>query len=142
MHPEALEFLGKNRICVLAIEMPDGSPHASTVHYAHGDGPILVFQSSRTYRKAEALSMRPKSRASISVGFSEGADSATLQMDGEAMLLDPSDPRIQSIYFAKFPEKVGKFGGPDEIFFVFTPTWWRFSDYRKPRGKTIFSSDQ
>ena len=143
MHPEALAFLGQNRVCVIAIEMPDGSPHASTVHYAHtndADGPILLFETDKRYRKAEALFARPVPRASISIGFTEGPDCKTLQMDGEASLIENTDPRVHEIYLAKFPEKVEKYKGPDVIFFQFKPTWWRFTDWTKPRGKTIFAS--
>src|SRR6185436_6280127 len=140
MHPEALEFLGKNRVCVIAIEMPDGAPHAATVHYAHADGPVLLFETDRKYRKAEALMAKPVSRASISVGFDEGPNSKTLQMDGEASLIDKNDPMISNVYLAKFPEKVKKTDAPDAIFFRFKPIWWRYTDWSKPRGKTVFTS--
>ncbi len=140
MHPEALEFLGKNRVCVIAIEMPDGAPHAATVHYANTPEPILLFETDKKYRKAEALMARPVSRASISVGFEEGPNSKTLQMDGEASLVANTDSLIQNAYLVKFPEKVKKIDGPDVIFFKFKPTWWRFTDWSKPRGKTILTS--
>jgi hypothetical protein len=141
MHPEALEFLAKNRICVIAIEMPDGSPHAATVHYANTDEPVLLFETDRKYRKAEALFERPMSRASISIGFEEGPNSKTLQMDGEASLIERTDPLVQSVYLVKFAEKAKKAAGPDAIFFKFKPTWWRFTDWSKPRGQTILSSN-
>ena len=141
MHPEAMAFLGQNRVCVIAIEMPDGAPHAATVHYAHADGPVLLFETDRKYRKAEALFGRPVSRASISVGFEEGQNSKTLQMDGEASLIPNSDPLIQDVYLVKFPEKAKKIDGPDVIFFKFKPTWWRFTDWSKPKGKTVLASN-
>jgi hypothetical protein len=140
MHPEALEFLGKNRVCVIAIEMSDGAPHASTVHYAHTDGPLLLFKTDRKYRKAEPLLGKAMSRASISVGFDEGPNSKTLQMDGEASLLSKDDPMILSVYYAKFTDKEKKLDDPDAIFFKFKPTWWRYTDWSKPRGKTVFAS--
>jgi uncharacterized protein YhbP (UPF0306 family) len=140
MHPEALEFLGKNRVCVIAIEMPDGAPHAATVHFAHTDGPILLFETDRKYRKAEALLSRSVSRASVSVGFEEGLRSKTLQMDGEASLIDKDCDLIRNVYLAKFPEKAKKKENPDAIFFSFKPTWWRFTDWAKSRENRILTS--
>ncbi len=141
MHPDALDFLGKNRVCVIAIEMPDGAPHTSAVHFAQTDGPVLVFETDRKYRKAEALQSKPVSRASITVGFEEGPNSKTLQMDGEASLIEKNDALVQNVYLTKFPEKARKLDGPDVLFFKFKPTWWRLTDWTKPKGKTVLLSD-
>ena len=141
MHPDALTYLSDNRICVFAIEMPDGAPHASTVHYANTNEPILVFETSRKYRKAEALFARPVSRASISIGFTEGPNSKTLQMDGEATLLKSGDSTVTDVYLTKFPDKAEKAKGPDVIFFQFKPQWWRFTDWSKPKGQQIMISN-
>jgi hypothetical protein len=140
MHPEAVAFLEKNRVCVMAIEMPDGSPHAATVHYAATEEPVLLFETESQYRKAEALNHRKVSRASVVVGFTEGANSSTLQMDGEASLVSNDDPRVQSVYLAKFPNKAAKAMKPNTIFFQFKPTWWRFTDWSESRGKRIYTS--
>lgn len=141
MHKDALAYLETQRVCVFAIEMMDGSPHASTVHFACvGEEPILVFETDKRYRKYEALSGRPVSRASISVGFEEGKSSKTLQMDGAANLVEAGDALVQR-YLEKFPEKVEKAKGGNVVFFKFTPTWWRFTDWSKPGGKTIYLSD-
>jgi hypothetical protein len=110
------------------------------VHFAHTDGPILLFETDRKYRKAEALMSRPVSRASISVGFDEGPKSKTLQMDGEASIIEKDCELIKNVYLAKFPEKAKKMENPDAIFFSFKLTWWRFTDWSKPKGKNILSS--
>jgi hypothetical protein len=42
-------------------------------------------------------------------------------------------------YFGRFPEKKGKHA--NQFSFIFTPTWWRFTDWNTPEGKKILSSD-
>ena len=140
-NPEVLKFLDTQRVCVFAIEMPDGSPHASTVHFASlGTEPIFMFETSRRYRKAEALFYRLQSRASLAAGFEEGSNSKTLQVDGVAELVTNNDP-LMSDYLKKFPEKVKKLEDPNIIFFKFIPTWWQFTDWSRPEGKTVYLSD-
>jgi len=91
--------------------------------------------------KAEALFGRKESRASFVVGCSEG-DMKTLQLDGVAEILKPEEEEIfYSVYFAKFPKKREKAKDPKNVFFKFTPKWWRFTDWTKSEGKTIFTSD-
>ncbi len=133
---EVEEFLETQRIGVLAVLMPDGSPHGATLHFAHtGEQPVFIFHTKPTYRKAEAL-REGASKATFVVGVDE-ANMKTLQMDGEVALADNEE--LRRAYFAKFTEKAEK---PSEgIFFTFTPTWWRFTDWTLPQGKTIFSSE-
>lgn len=141
MHPDALAFLATQRVCVFAIEMPDGAPHAATVHLAHtGTEPVLIFETDKRYRKYEALSSREASRSAVVCGFAEGKDSKTLQMNGVANLIDIADPLVQT-YLQKFPEKVGKAKGENVVFFKLTPSWWRFTDWTRPEGKTVYLSD-
>ncbi len=139
MKPEILEYLRSQRVGSLAVEMMDGSPHGSTVHFAHSDDPLMfVFLTERGYRKAEPLLQKEVTRASFVIGASE-AEMKTLQMDGEALLLDSETQYLQDIYFDKFPEKREKYGGPEDFFFCFKPTWWRYTDYT-PTGKTVVLS--
>ena len=141
MHPDALAFIETQRISVFAIEMMDGTPHASTLHFAHsGDAPTFIFLTERGYRKAEPLLGRETCRGSLVLGFQEGK-MQTLQVDGVAQILDESDEELKNAYFVKFPDKQEKFDAADDFFFKFTPTWWRFTDYSNPKGKAIYSSD-
>jgi len=143
MQPEALKFIETEPVCVLAIEMMDGSPHAATVHFAHAVEPLrFVFLTESRYRKAEPLFGRDSSRASVVVGTTENkSNMATLQMDGIATRLTPEDKALQEVYFAKFLKKRAKFTPPDDFFFKFTPTWWRFTDWRGADGKKIYTSN-
>lgn len=142
MHHDIFAFLNTQRVCVFAIEMLDGSPHGSTVHFAHTESPptFIILTESR-YRKAEPLHGRTESRATIVVGFEEGPQSRTLQMDGIARLIGSDSANFRDAYFQKFPNMREKIEEPDDFFFIFTPTWWRFTDWTRPQGKTIYLSD-
>ena len=122
--------------------MLDGSPHGATVHFAHTENPsTFIILTESKYRKAEPLHGRPESRATMVIGFEEGANSRTLQMDGIARLVAREEEHFKTTYLEKFPNLRGKLEEPDDFFFLFTPTWWRYTDWTKPEGKTIYLSD-
>ena len=142
MQPEILTYIQSQRVGVLAIEMLDGSPHAATVHYAHGeDTHVFYFETSNKYRKSEALLGRSVNRASLVIGASE-TEMKTLQLDGEVRVITAEEKSaFDDIYFKKFPEKKAKAeNNPDIISFVFSPLWWRFTDWTAPEGKKIITS--
>lgn len=143
MPNEILDFLTSERVGVLAVEMLDGAPHGATVHFAiANETPVFVFETSRSYRKSEPLLANGTARASFVVGFVEGKDSKTLQLDGEARLLKESDDALKEAYLAKFPEKAAKATDPANMFFSFTAQWWRFTDWSGPERKRILLSDE
>jgi uncharacterized protein YhbP (UPF0306 family) len=139
MNQDILDYINSQRVCVLAVEMPDGSPHAATLHFATSkDGTTFYFLTSPGYRKTEALKGRLTSRASVVVGVDE-AVMKTMQLDGEVRIVSEAERKnFDGIYFGKFPEKVGKFA--EDIAFIFTPTWWRYTDWTGANGKRIVSS--
>lgn len=140
MNEEILDFIKDNRVCVVAVEMPDGSPHAATVHFANNNQLVFVIQTNPDYRKAEPLLTGNKVRVSVVVGTTEeptGKDK-TFQLNGEAQIIE-SDSELVETYLAKFPEKRGKW--LNDIFFKVSPVWWRYTDWGKSDGKTIFNSD-
>jgi uncharacterized protein YhbP (UPF0306 family) len=138
---EILEYLQTQQVGVLAVEMLDGSPHGATVHYAHTEEPfVFYFETYREYRKAEALVGRAESRASFVVGADEKT-TKTLQLDGVIRLITPKEKETYDrVYFGKFPKKKEKSIDPKFLFFVFTPTWWRFTDFKAEGGKKILTS--
>jgi general stress protein 26 len=141
MPPEVLSYLQQERVGVLAVQMLDGSPHAATVHFAHTESPcVFYFETYRTYRKAEPILKQPVTRASLVIGADE-KQMKTLQLDGEVRRVT-DEQIINDIYLAKFPNKVAKRAAdPDNIiFFSFTPTWWRFTDWNQPKEKRILTS--
>lgn len=141
MNPSILDYIKTQRVGVLAVEMLDGSPHAATVHFAHTENPLVFyFETYREYRKAEPLFGRDKTRASFVIGSDE-SNMRTLQLDGIIELLKPTEEVGVSVYLGKFPEKKEKSKDPKFVFFKFTPTWWRFTDWTNPQGKIILLSE-
>ena len=141
MKSEIFEYIDSQRVCVVALEMLDGSPHAATVHFAHINEPLtFIIQTNPSYRKSEPLLARDTVRASLVIGLVEiaGGKEKTFQVDGEAQIIEKDDPLVK-VYLDKFPEKAGKW--EEDIFFKVTPSWWRFTDWSKLEGKTILNSD-
>src|SRR5258708_3206240 len=116
MHPDILAYIRPQRICVLAVEMLDSSPHAATVHFAHSELPLVfLFETHRDYRKSEALFGRAVTRASMVIGSNE-SEMKTLQMDGEARLWNKEEVELfKKIYLEKFPEKQAKADDPKSV---------------------------
>jgi uncharacterized protein YhbP (UPF0306 family) len=143
MNQEVLDYLATQMVCAFSVEMPDGSPHAATVHFAHSTEPLMFFfETDRNYRKSEALLNKEITRSCLVVGV-DATNKKTFQADGEARLLRPDEQELfAKIYLGKFPNKQKKTVDPNSLFFVFIPKWWRFTDYTKPTGKVIFSSEQ
>ena len=138
MNEEILGFLDSKRIGVISVEMLDGSPHGATVHFAYQRDPLtFVFLTDRTYRKMEPLLKNSSTRASLVIGTDED-EMKTLQLDGTA--LSSEDQNFKDVYFSKFPDKKEQYGGPDDVFFVFKPAWWRYTDYKAPEGKKVVVS--
>lgn len=139
MNSEILNFIKNQRICVFGIEMMDGSPHAATLHYAlQGDPLTFIFQTEKSYRKSEPLFGKKISRATLVIGTNEG-DMRTFQADGNAELF--TDDNLREVYLNKFPKNREGANDPEVVFFVFTPILWKFSDYTKSEGKTVYTSD-
>lgn len=139
MNQNILDYIKSQRIGVLAVELLDGSPHAATVHFAHSEEPLtFIFLTHNTYKKSEALLQKGVVRGSFVVGVDED-NMKTLQVDGEVSLVDGQT--IKDIYFAKFPNKKEKYSTENDIFLVLKPTWWRFTDWTAPEGKTIITSE-
>ena len=140
---DILEYVKTQRVCILAVEMLDGSPHAATVHFAHNENPLtFFFETNREYRKCEALFGRDVTRASLVIGFDE-VQPRTFQLDGNVRLLNDDEKGVfDEIYFAKFPKKIKDKDKSGFVQFVFLPTWWRFTDWTCPEGKLILNSDE
>ncbi len=140
MPQEIIDYLATQRVGVLAVEMPDGAPHGATVHFAtNSEANEYYFLTSPAYKKMEALAERMTARASLVIGTTDGV-MKTFQLDGNLRKVTPEvQEQFETEYYGKFIEKKGKF--LDNIGLIFTPTWWRFTDWTKPEGKFILSSD-
>ncbi len=124
MDSTVLEYLQTQRVCVLAVEMPDGSPHAATVNFTHTEDPLtLIIMTGPTSRKHGALVMATV-RSSIVIGVDE-RDMRTLQVNGHASF--STNQTLQRLYFDRFPKALYMF--PKDVLVIFTPTWCRFTDW-------------
>ena len=140
--PEIFTYIKSKRVCVVALEMPDGSPHAAAVHFAHIEEPLtFILQTSLKSKKGEAFLNKDSVRMSLVIGVEEvpGNKEKTFQLDGVARIVKEDESHFIETYFEKFTEKNGKHA--TDIFFLVTPTWWRFTDWSRPEGKTIYNSD-
>ena len=130
MDSKIINFIAKERVCVLSVVLPDGIPHVATVHYSHADSPLRLFiQTSNTTTKARALTNKENAKAAVVIGFSE-QDWLTLQMRGDIKIVS-SENELEEI--CKIPSKkhpdAEKCKGPSTVFLKFQPTWWRFTDF-------------
>ena len=137
-----IDYINSQIVGVLAVEMPDGSPHAATLHFAYDKVKnIFLFETSNKYKKSEALNSKQNVRSSFVIG-TDISNMKTLQMDGLCGILKIEDEDSwDSIYYEKFPHKIGGSTNPDLVKFIFTPTWWRFTDWTTPQGKQIIGTD-
>ncbi|MBI5358257.1 pyridoxamine 5'-phosphate oxidase family protein [Candidatus Amesbacteria bacterium] len=117
MDQRIIDFLTKERVCVLA------TPYASATHFTFDQGSTLIyFVTHRGSKKLENLGS-----ASVVIGFSE-QDWITVQFDGKIEIIVGTD-EIKNKILAKYPEDV-KHMDEESVFLRFTPTWWRYSDYK------------
>jgi len=138
MPEEALAFLSANRIGVISVQLPDGSPHAATIHFAYNkDASTFICLTSRMTRKVQSMRNGEKVPAAFVVGTDE-EQMRTFQLNGIAQLTDSND--YKEIYFDRFPEKREKAGGPNEAVIIFTATWWRYTDMKAAEGRLIIES--
>ncbi len=139
---EILEYLKTQRIGVFAIEMLDGSPHAATVHFAHAENPFQFYiETGINCRKSEPLLKNSSARATLVIGTDEN-NMKTLQMDGIARIVkDSENDFFIDTYLKKFPSKEGKVKDPEAVYIIFTPTWYRFTDWKTSEGKKIWISN-
>lgn len=143
MDNRILEFLKNHNVCTLTVLLSDGSPHSSVMHFSHSDDPFeLYFSTKNTSKKCEALVGGGVVKASFASGFSE-EEWATIQVDGEVKIVTEKEKadKIGEAHYAKNPSSKRYKDEPETCFLVFTPKWWRYSDF-KSQPMVILSSDK
>lgn len=140
MDKKVTEFLTKEHVGSLAVEIPGGM-HAAALHFSHSDEPlVLYFSTEKDSRKMGGLSSSNSVKAAFVCGLSE-TDWLTLQMDGEVEIIPESElPKVHKIHYAKHPKSEQYKDDPGTVFLKFTPTWWRYTDYNT-KPMTIVTSD-
>lgn len=140
MHKLALGFLKKHRVCSLTVLLPDSSPHASALHYVANPKTAEVYiMTENTSKKVQSLLAGGQGKASFVTGFSD-EEWATLQMDGVVRVESNKSvlKKIHKIYFEGNPGPEKYKDDPATLFLVFTPKWWRYTEY-KPKFKVLTS---
>ena len=131
MNPLAVDLLTKERVGVIAVVLADSSPHAATVHYSAQTDPVRIFIQTYPTIKVDAIKKSGGVvRAAMVVGMSE-TDFLTLQMRGQVRIVSELHQleQIYAIHYRKHPE-AEKYKSPTTVFLEFTPTWWRYSDFK------------
>jgi len=131
MDRRVLDFLAKNRVCVLSVLLKDGSPHTAAMHYSHINSPLEIYiQTENTSRKCQALLKGKPIKSSVVVGFSED-EFRTLQLDGNIKIVNKNKLKnIHDIHYKKHPEAKQWKDDPATVFLIFKPTWWRYTEYK------------
>lgn len=140
MEKKILDFLEKQRVCSLTTLLEDRSPHAAALHYSHKDESLEIYISTENNsRKCEALLDGRFGRAAFVIGFSE-VELVTLQMDGDVRIVTDKKEleEIHKVHYKKHPDSEKWKDDPATVFLVFTPTWWRYTEY-KPKFVVIES---
>lgn len=131
MNPIALALLNKERVCALSVVLPDGSPHIAVLHYSQQSDPVKIFIQTYPTVKTKAIKEKGgRAKAAIVVGLSD-QEFITLQMRGEIRIISDQKEleNIHRVHYSKHPD-AEKYRGPDTIFLEFTPSWWRYTDFK------------
>lgn len=131
MDSRILDLVARERVSVMAVCLPDGTVHAAALHYSHRNDPFaIIIGTETTTRKAQGLEDGRPAKASVVIGFDEN-QMVTVQMDGEVrMAIDPEElKQIKAIHYVKHPGAKKYDGEPANCFLIFTPTWWRYSEF-------------
>lgn len=121
--------LASKKLMVLSTVLGSNKPQSALVAFAE-DGLTLYFQTRKTTRKALNLGTNPNVSAVIGWELSE---LLTLQLDGVAELVTDAKATqsIKERFIAKdSPTKREHLDHPDVVFYMITPTWARYSDYK------------
>lgn len=134
MNENILNYIKSQRIAVLGVQKLDNAPHSATIHFGHVEDPLsFIILTARDSKKCESLIANGKCKASLVLGTSE-EEMKTLQIEGDLEFTE--DSSLMDAYFAKFPEKWDKYSpGGHDAFLLFTPTWWKYTDYKNPDPK-------
>lgn len=143
MDSKILEFLKNHNVGVLTVLSSDNSPHSAVMHFSYNDEPFeLFFSTKNTSKKCESLLDGKLVNASFVSGFSE-EEWMTLQMDGEVKIVKEKEKidMISEIHYSRNPSSKRYKDEPETCFLVFTPKWWRYSDF-KSKPVVVISSDK
>lgn len=126
---ELLAFMRRQPHVVEATVGADGAPQAAVVGVVVTDDFELFFDTIETTRKA--VNLRARERIAFVVGGPEPGAAETVQLAGTAdEPLDVDLEELKQLYFARFPDGVGRQAWKGITYVRVRPTWLRYSDFR------------
>lgn len=123
-----LDFLTKEHVSALTTVISGKTPHTAAMHFGFDvKNSEFVYFTKMTSRKCISLKIGKKFPASIAVGFDE-KKMVEFQAEGKIEMIAKNKSESYIKVFAN------KFKGAeldeDHIVLVFTPTWWRYTEYK------------
>lgn len=122
---EVLEYLGQQRLAVLATASREGAPEAAVIGIAVTDRFEVVFDTLSSTRKFQNLECNP--RVALVIGWEH---ERTVQLEGEADLPQGDElERLKRAYLAAHPDGVERQSWPGLVYVRVRPGWLRYSDF-------------
>ncbi len=125
-------FLKSHRVSVLGVGQEDGKVHSATLHCAHLVDPLsFFFMTEKDSKKCVSLLDGKETYASLVVGFSE-EDFVTFQAEGNVVIVTEERQHVSYVeaYMHKYPSRTERKNNPNNVLLQFTPSWWRYRDYK------------
>jgi len=137
---ELLQYINKHGGGIIATQAPSGNPQAAFVAFAVTERLELIFDTVKSSRKWNNL--QRANNVAVVIGGWDGSET-TLQYEGIAD--EPAGQeleRIQSAYFATFPEGKDRLRWEGITYVRIKPVWIRYSDFNTPGFITEFDAIQ
>ncbi|MEO7496404.1 MAG: pyridoxamine 5'-phosphate oxidase family protein [Massilia sp.] len=132
----ALSILERSADLTLATIRADGTPHASTVSFAH-DGLLLYAAIAIDSHKAHDIHLNPRVALTVNAPYRDWNEIQGLSIDATASMLDEplESRRASELLLAKFPQYAGVVADttslpwPGMLFIRFAPRVVSVLDY-------------
>ncbi len=119
-----LEFIKKNKICVISTVNSKGVPEAAAMEFGETDEFELIFDAFSNSRKI--ANIKRNQNVAVVIGWDENI---TVQYEGKARMLKESElGKYKRAYFAKNPEAKRWEKREGIVYFKVQPRWIRYSD--------------
>jgi len=131
--PDLRSFLDVEPAATIAVAIDEsGTIHAASLLYWHTTHPLrFYFVTSRDTEKCRLLNKVGVTPAACVIGTTRNVD-CTLQMRGRLAIVDKNKYQTEiDKYYAKRGNHHDDIIDPDNVLLEFTPTWARYTDYRK-----------
>ncbi len=133
MDKQVIDFLDTERLSALTIMVNDETLHPATMHFSYTTEPEfkIFFSTDKNTRKAEKIRLGDSAQAAVVIGFSE-KDWKTLQAGGEISVVTDQEQvaQIKQHHYSKNTSSARYKDDPATAMLVFTPKWWRFSNFK------------